>query len=139
MSLDNELELTIEACAVLDGENEELRNENSELKAQVEQLREALEPFATGVFLQNINNEEYSFMHERIKDWLGASNFKKACVAYDLTQAQCLAEHDSEVAYNALMDAVDGCSFSEDGLINDQDLAEFAQEYNYAKRLTGGE
>jgi len=42
MSLDNELELAIEACAILDGENEKLRKKNAELKAQVEQLRNDL-------------------------------------------------------------------------------------------------
>jgi hypothetical protein len=89
------------------GDIERIERENSELKAQVELLRKALEPFATGVFLQSISNEEYSFMHERIKDWLGASNFKKACVAYDSTPAQCLAEIKAQAGHAGFMAGVE--------------------------------
>ena len=42
MSLDNELELTIEACKILDGENEKLTRQNQELMAQVELLQQSL-------------------------------------------------------------------------------------------------
>ena len=71
---------------------EELLAERDALAAQVEALLVAIKPFATGGVCSAIGREDYSIMHERIKDWHGVTEFKKAQSAYNAAPQQCLAE-----------------------------------------------
>ena len=44
-------------------------------------LREALSPFAAGGVIDSLDREDYSIMRERIVDWFGPSDFRKAKAA----------------------------------------------------------
>lgn len=81
--------------------NAELTEERDALAAQVEALRSAIEPFATGGVCSAIDREDYSIMRERIKDWHGAIEFKKAQDAYNSTPQQCLRDVQAEAIDNA--------------------------------------
>lgn len=67
-----------------------------DLAAQVEVLRGALEPFAVTGLPSCVEREDYSVMQERVKDWFGVTQFKKAIEAYNQTPIACLAQVRAE-------------------------------------------
>lgn len=82
-------------------------SERDALAAQLEALRSAIEPFATGGVCSAIDREDYSIMRERIKDWHGVIEFKKAQDAYNSTPQQCLRDVQAEArraGWNACVD-----------------------------------
>lgn len=86
--MDNELELTIQACQMLDVENEQLKKRNAELMVQFEQLRK-------------MAYEKHAVM--LMKYGLDGSACKRIyALLEDLVPSQCLAKHDREVAARAL-------------------------------------
>lgn len=62
------------------------------LAAQVEALRKALLPFASTGLPTLVNGENYSVMHDRVKDWFGVSEFVRAIECFNKTPQQHLAE-----------------------------------------------
>lgn len=82
--------------------NAELVEQRDALAAQAEALRSAIEPFATGGVCSAIDREDYSIMRERIKDWHGAIEFKKAQDAYNSTPQQCLRDVKAEAGVKGL-------------------------------------
>jgi hypothetical protein len=67
-----------------------------ELQAQVEVLRQALEPFtATGLSALSAEGN-YTVAHHRIKEWLGFTKFKRLIEACNQTPAACLAQVRAE-------------------------------------------
>jgi hypothetical protein len=73
-----------------------------ELAAQVEVLRGALEPFASTGLPSCVSREDYSVMQERVKDWFGAAQFKKAIEVYNQTPAACLAQVKADAVESAV-------------------------------------
>lgn len=83
-------------------EIEKLKAERDALAAQVEVLRSALEPFAATGLPSCVEREDCSVMQERVKDWFGVNQFKKAIEAYNQTPAACLAHVRAEAITAAL-------------------------------------
>lgn len=73
-----------------------------ELAAVVERLRDALEPFAVGGITDCISREDYSVMRERVKDWMGVKDFKKAREAFEATPHISLNALKRDVENNLL-------------------------------------
>lgn len=58
------------------------------LLSTVEQMREALKPFAVGGPAELLAEDDFSVMRERIVDWFGPSDFKAAREAYKVAAPQ---------------------------------------------------
>lgn len=88
-----------------------LRKERDELASQNARLRETLDRFADSGAADCIGRGDYSVMRERIKDWLGVSDFKMAATVMAETPAVSLAHVRAE----AIDYAVDQCEFVQYG------------------------
>ncbi len=109
---------------------------NKELAAQVEVLRGALEPFASTGLPSCVSREDYSVMHERVKDWFGATQFKKAIEVYNQTPAACLAQVKAEAGRTGWLACWNWISSDTDLNIEQKTFEDFANEY--AERVRQG-
>lgn len=115
-------------------ELEQLKAERDALAAQVDALRVAIKPFATGGVCSAIARESYSIMYERIKDWHGVSEFKKAQTAYNATPQQCLAEIKAEAGRAGFIEGVRQMCDNEIGILG-HDAESCANHYAARVRL----
>lgn len=116
-----------------------VKSERDALAAQAEALRSAIEPFATGGVCSAIDREDYSIMRERIKDWHGAIEFKKAQDAYNSTPQQCLRDVQAEAGRAGF---IAGFNFSYEGFNSEYGASEkvistLADEYAATVRKGG--
>lgn len=117
---------------------ETMKAERDALVAQVEVLRSAIEPFATGGVCSAIDREDYSIMRERIKDWHGAIEFKKAQDAYNSTPQQCLREIEAKAGRAGFIAGIDALEVAQI-LGSDFDAEKSADEYATKVRQGGAE
>ncbi len=123
---------------LLSSEINAITKHNHALAAQVEALRVAIEPFSIGGVCSAIAREDYSIMHERIKDWHGVNEFKKAQAAYDATPRQHLAQIRAEAGRAGF---IEGCELIIDLVSDGSNTGAYkfhADEYA-AKVRQGGE
>ena len=106
-----------------------------ELTAQVEVLKAALDPFATTGLPTCILREDYSVMHERVKDWFGVINFKNAAEAFNATPAQHLRDIQAEAGRAGFLEGVRQMAENEIGWFG-HDADSCANQY--AERIRQG-